>query len=192
MATTDLITLEKLKSSYGLDIPVGSDAESTYAVLISAASRACLKYLGRDIHLRSVTQYIDGNGHSRFILDETPVVSITSLSVDEGREYTTELESTEYRVDAETGVVTLYGDPLPDDTADAVKVVYQAGYEEIPTDIEAACVDTIQMMKRRLTGTSAGVTSRTMPDGGTESLETTAPTDFAKLLLGQYRRGSVR
>jgi len=47
-------------------------------------------------------------------------------------------------------------------------------------------------MKRRLAGTSSGVSSRTMPEGGTETLETTAPTDFARLLLGQYRKGMVR
>jgi len=191
MATTDLITLDKLRNAYGLDIPVGSEAESTYAVLISAASHACQRYLGRDVHRRTVTQYIDGNGHDRFILDEAPVVSITSLSVDVERSFTTVIAPTSYRVDSETGIVTLYGILLPD-VVDCVKVVYEAGYETIPVDIEAACVDTVQMMKRRLTGTSSGVTSRTMPDGGTEVLETTAPTDFAKLLLGQYRRGMAR
>jgi len=191
MSQIDLVTLARLRSAYGIDIPEGSSVESTYGVLISAASRACLNYLGRDIHLRTLTQYIDGNGHDRFVLDETPVVSITSLSVDTERSFATALESTKYRVDSETGIVTLYGVTLPD-VLDCVKVVYEAGYDTIPEDIEAACVDTIQMMKRRLTGATAGVTSRTMADGGTETLETVAPTDFAKLLLGQYRRGMAR
>jgi hypothetical protein len=191
MSQTDLVTLERLRSAYGLDIPAGSKIEAAYAVLISAASRACLGFLGRDIHLRTVTQYIDGNGHDRLVLDEAPVVSIVSLSVDRSRVFNTALEPGSYRVDPSTGIVTLYGIVLPD-MADCVRVVYEAGYANVPEDIEAACVDTMQMMKRRLAGTSSGVSSRTMPEGGTETLETTAPTDFARLLLSQYRRGMVR
>ncbi|MEA5032310.1 MAG: hypothetical protein VB025_09200 [Sphaerochaeta sp.] len=192
MSQTDLVSLDRLKAAYGLDIPAGSETESVYTVLISAASRACLRYLGRDIHLREVTQFIDGNGHDRFVLDEAPVVSITSLSIDRERVFATALDPVAYRVDGPTGIVTLYQGVVLPDVLDCVKVVYQAGYVTIPEDIEAACVDTIQMMKRRLAGSSAGVSSRSMPDGGTETLETTAPTDFAKLLLGQYRRGMAR
>jgi len=187
----DLVTLERLRSAYGLDIPVGSKTESIYAVLISAASRACLRFLGRDIHLRMITQYLDGNGHDRFVLDEAPVVSIQTLSIDRFRIFNTVLDPGAFRVDWATGIVTLYGVVLPD-CVDCVKVVYEAGYSIIPEDIEAACVDTIQMMKRRLAGSSAGVTSRTMPEGGSETLEVTAPTDFARLLLMQYRRGMAR
>jgi len=147
MSQTDLVTLERLRSAYGLDIPSGSRIEATYALLISAASRACLGYLGRDIHLRTVTQYLDGNGHDRLVLDEAPVVSIISLSVDRTRVFDTALEPGTYRVDGSTGIVTLYGTDLPD-LPDCVRAVYEAGYASVPEDIEAACVDTLQMMKR--------------------------------------------
>ena len=191
MDTADLITLDQLREDYGFTIAAGSKTEAMYARLITAASLACLHFVGRDIHLREVTEYQDGNGHDRLILDEKPVASITELCIDPARGFSQPLAPSLYRVESTTGIVTLYGVVTPD-VKDCVKVVYTAGYDTIPADVQAAVADTIQMMARRITGVSGGVTARTMADGGTEQLETTAPTDYAKFLLRSYRRNLVR
>ncbi|MDT4761824.1 hypothetical protein [Sphaerochaeta sp. PS] len=191
MDTADLITLDRLRDGYGFTIAPGSRTEAMYERLIPAASLACLHFVGRDLHLRQVTEYQDGNGHDRLMLDEKPVASIVSLSVDALHAFASSLDPSLYRVDGETGIVTLYGMQTPY-VKDCIRVVYMAGYEAIPADIEAAVADTIQMMARRVTGVAGGVTSRTMADGGTEQLETVAPTDYAKFLLRAYRRNLVR
>jgi len=187
----DLITLEELRTVYGFNITIGGKTEAMYEALIRSASTACMNFVGRDIGLRTITEYQDGNGHDRFILDNTPVVVVESISVDPTHLFYTELTPEQFRVDADTGIVTLYGLAVPS-VKDCVRILYTAGYDPIPDDIKAAVADTIQMMARRLTGVSGGVTSRTMADGGTEQLETVAPTDYAKFLLRAYRRNMVR
>ncbi len=187
----DLITLEELRSIYGFTIAVGGKTEAMYEALIGAASSACMNFVGRDLALRDVVEFQDGNGHDRFILDCTPVVSVESLSVDPLHRFGTSLSPDRYRFDADTGIVTLYGITVPA-VKDCIRIAYSAGYDPIPDDIKAAVADTIQMMARRLTGVAGGVTSRTMADGGTEQLETVAPTDYAKFLLRAYRRNVVR
>ena len=187
----DLITLEELRSIYGFTIAVGGKNEAMYGALIGAASSACMNFVGRDLALRDVVEFQDGNGHDRFLLDDTPVVSIQSLSVDPLHRFESVLASERYRHDPATGIVTLYGITVPA-VKDCIRISYTAGYDPIPDDVKAAVADTVQMMARRITGVSGGVTSRTMADGGTEQLETVAPTDYAKFLLRAYRRNLVR
>jgi len=187
----DLITLDELRSIYGFTIAVGGKTEAMYEALIGAASSACMNFVGRDLALRDVVEFQDGNGHDRFILDNTPVLSVTSISVDPMHRFDTPLSENQYRVDPQTGIVTLYGLRVPA-VKDCIRISYKAGYDAIPDDVKAAVADTIQMMARRITGVSGGVTSRTMADGGTEQLETVAPTDYAKFLLRAYRRNVVR
>lgn len=191
MDTADLITLDQLRDGYGFTIAPGSKIEAMYERLITAASLACLHFVGRDIHLREITEYQDGNGHDRLVLDDKPVASIESLFVDASRIFTSPLDPASYRVEGETGIVTLYGVKTPN-VKDCIRVIYTAGYATIPADIGAAVADTIQMMARRITGVAGGVTARTMADGGAEQLETVAPTDYAKFLLRAYRRNLVR
>ena len=187
----DLITLDELRSIYGFTIATGGKTSAMYEALIGAASSACMNFVGRDLALRDVVEFQDGNGHDRFLLDETPIVSVKSLSVDPLHRFYSPLSENQYRVDPQTGIVTLYGIIVPA-VKDCIRISYTAGYDPIPDDIKAAVADTIQMMARRLTGVAGGVTSRTMADGGTEQLETVAPTDYAKFLLRAYRRNVVR
>lgn len=185
----DLITLAELKNDFNFSISSGGKVETMYEMLIRSASLACSNFVGRDLTLQTFEEYQDGNGHDRFILDNSPVDSIISISVDPVRRFSSTV--TNYRVDPATGIVTLYDLTIPA-VKDCIKVVYKAGYDPIPNDVKAAVADTIQMMARRLTGVAGGVTSRTMPDGGTENLELTAPTDYAKFLLRAYRRNYIR
>lgn len=187
----DLITLGELRGIYGFTIAVGGKTEAMYEALVRSASQACMNFVGRDLALRDVVEFQDGNGHDRFILDCTPVASVESISVDPQHRFESPLQESQYRVDPETGIVTLYGISVPA-LKDCIRISYSAGYDPIPDDVKAAVADTIQMMARRITGVAGGVTSRTMADGGTEQLETVAPTDYAKFLLRAYRRNVVR
>jgi hypothetical protein len=186
---TELVTLDELQQVYGIRLE--SEAmRARYASLVKAASNACQMWLGRDIGIRELVEYHDGTGRSRFVLDEAPVVEISKLAMSYTRDFSAPLSSGQYRVDPATGIVTLYGMVTPV-AMDVIMVVYRTGYDPIPDDIKAACVDTLQLMARRVSAVSGGVTSRTV-DGGTEQFETTGPTDYAKLLLRPYQRGAVR
>ncbi|MBI9095579.1 MAG: hypothetical protein JEY71_11915 [Sphaerochaeta sp.] len=187
----DLITLDELRTIYGFTITSGGKTEAMYGALVRSASQACMNFVGRDLSLRESVEFQDGNGHDRFLLDNTPVVSIQSLSVDPLHRFESVLASDEYRFDSATGIVTLYGISVPA-VKDCIRISYTAGYDPIPDDVKAAVADTVQMMARRITGVSGGVTARTMADGGTEQLETVAPTDYAKFLLRAYRRNVIR
>jgi len=187
----DLITLDELRTIYGFTIAPGSKTEAMYGALVRSASQACMNFVGRDLSLRDSVEFQDGNGHDRFLLDNTPVISIGLLSVDPLHRFGTCLPADRYRFDPATGIVTLYGISVPA-VKDCIRISYTAGYDPIPDDVKAAVADTIQMMARRITGVAGGVTARTMADGGTEQLETVAPTDYAKFLLRAYRRNVIR
>lgn len=72
-------------------------------------------------------------------LDHRPVLSITSLAeYDQNNDLITTHDSDEYWIDLETGRIVL-SDTEFEHQAHRIKVVYKAGYAQVPAEINALC-----------------------------------------------------
>ena len=88
------------------------------------------------------TELFDG-GFDRFILAETPIVNISSVSysIDFGQTYTALTNYTDYVVDGYNIRSTrTSGFPY---VLRGYKVVYTGGYEDVPNDLELAVLDLV-------------------------------------------------
>lgn len=90
------------------------------------------------------TEYHDGDGTDTLLLKQYPINSITSVHDDVDRDYDTDtlIDSDDYVYDSETGILTLDGFGFSIGRQN-VKVVYNAGYTTIPTDLEQACINKV-------------------------------------------------
>jgi len=164
---TALTTLERLKQE--LDITV-----STYDSLL----RAKIKEATSDINARAwadpretLTQtFWNVQGEEYLILRRRPVVSITSVTLDD-----VALETTEYRLDDETGVLYCLdtsGYPISWEACKSIIVVYVAGYimpgqtsANLEPALEGAAIELLQSYWQSR-GRDPLIKSESVPDLG--------------------------
>lgn len=144
-------------------------------------------YIARKLESDTYTWYIDGNGASSIILPVTPVTAITSISIDASRSFTTNLETDEYYLNEQAGIVYLYHRYTPIGVR-IIKVVATAGYtsDTLPGDLKMAFISAISHHMAKLINKSFGMSSITSPDGVNASYELELPSD-TKRILDSYR-----
>lgn len=89
------------------------------------------------------TEYYQGNGTDRIILRHWPIISVTSISIDDDQVWgaDTALDSDDIKIsDRVPGQIILNGDGFTLSDVENVKVVYTAGYSTIPYDLEQSAV----------------------------------------------------
>lgn len=99
------------------------------------------KYIGRQIKERSYTEYQDGDGSNKVLVDQYPILVVTSLHDDPTRQFTSEseIDSTDYAVFNDHGRINLVSDGGNFAASEQnIKIVYTAGYAAIPDDLELA------------------------------------------------------
>ena len=128
---------------------------------INSASEQVERYCGRKFALRSFVEVRDGTRSNEMLLENWPVVSVTSVHVDTSRAFGAEslLLASEYGVQAPN--ILRRHDAFWPRGSMVVRVEYTAGYATIPADLEDACVMLVEhryRMKndRRLGRTSSG------------------------------------
>lgn len=174
-----VLTVDDLRIKYGFSFPASKDAQFTE--YINSSEAACLKYLDRSsFETAEITQYFDGNVTNRYVLDYSPVKSITSITLRDG----TELSEDDYRVDS-NGILTFYR-IHPTEGLDAMKVEYECGWDNVPSDIKYCIAMTVQYLAKMMATNQAGVSTRNT-EGGTESLEQNIPPLAVQKLLSNYR-----
>jgi uncharacterized phiE125 gp8 family phage protein len=114
------------------------------ANLIAAAS-AMFQRWGRKIASETFTEYYNGDGTDSLLLEQRPVITLTSVTITDDDDVETILLGTNFRVDARIAEIRF----KPSSTADYssfpsgfqnVKAIYTAGYAAIPEDVqEAVC-----------------------------------------------------
>jgi len=115
------------------------------ANLIAAASAMFARSIGHNLVSQTVTEYRDGDGTNELILDQYPVISLTSITITNDDGVETVILGTQFRVDSASGIARF----KPNSTADYssfpagfqnLKAIYNAGYASIPEDVqEAVC-----------------------------------------------------
>jgi len=145
-ASMNLTTRDEVKTYLGL---TGTDDDDLIDALIAATSEAIETYCGREFASQTHTEYHDGRGAERLILDHRPVVSVTSLHDDPARNFADDslINPDDYVVYEDAGIIEMCGvrsffappGAFFSDALRNVKVVYVAGYDSAPSDVALAC-----------------------------------------------------
>lgn len=97
----------------------------------------CERHLGSSVF----TQYYDGDGTNKLLLDEYPIISVTSVHDDDDRVYGADtLIDADDIVSYEEDGVLLYDNGTFSVGNKNIKVVYQAGIDPIPNDLKHALI----------------------------------------------------
>lgn len=144
---TNLTTLDRVKSELGIS---GTDHDEILEAKIAEASADIEAHLGRTLSRVTISEtFWGGSGYSaKILLDRYPVVSITSVTVDDVL-----VDADEYRLDPDTGILyrlDTNGYPCTWTWVKSVVIVYVAGYllpaeadRNLPYSIEGAAVDLV-------------------------------------------------
>lgn len=177
-----ICTAQDVRDYMGLSSSAAPDA--VLDPLCAAAEAFVLSYLGRtSLTVASYTETLHGNGADRITPRNTPIKTVTSVTVDG------------VAVPAATSVtgdgfvydeLCIYwrGGRFGKGIAN-VQIVYSAGFDTVPEDIKRAAIDIVgEKFTRR---SRIGVQSKNI---GQESITYRADdvTPFAKQALARYRR----
>ena len=142
MATDDLTTFTNVQTFTG-----AADADEAYVgSLITAASKWANRYTSIKLASRSYTgededTLYDGDGTREVMLRNTPVTEITSVHESSDRTYdsTTLVDSDDYIFYPDTGRL-VFTETIPARGWQTIKVLYTAGYDPVPGDLENAII----------------------------------------------------
>jgi len=104
-------------------------------------------YCQRKFEAQDLTEYYDGDGTDTLLLDNYPIVSITSIHDDPDREYNSDdlIDSDDIIIYPGKGIIVLDGTTF-DKSKKNIKVVYRAGYGDgedeiaMPNDLKMAFI----------------------------------------------------
>lgn len=157
--------------------------------LINRVSKKFENYCGRNFVSREYTEYYDGGGKAMLYTSQYPIISVTELNDDVSWNWTesTKIDSDNYRIANGAGAIMLKNFRFAD-YMENVKVVYNAGYDEIPEDLVDACIQEVARLLniRR----DVHVYSKTLDDGSVERYQ----ADFlptTKQVLDNYKNYGI-
>jgi hypothetical protein len=180
----DLTTLANVKEY--LDIE-SSDTkyDQTLTRLISAASRQIESYCSRFFEIRAYNESYDGNASDILVLANTPLVSITSVSIDGEI-----IASEDYKVydDYVRLVERLFTPGKQNVSVQYSAGLYDAASESPPADLEDACIQLIAF-KYTMRG-SEGLSQRHVNQVSDSFAGAAIPLSVA-LILDKYRRRRI-
>lgn len=179
-------TIDQLKEYLG-DLSDKSDVLLTR--IVDAATAAIQSYCGRDFTSASYVEYYDGSGTNTLILNQYPIITLTSL-LEGGSALTTGQDasaSPDVLFYPETGrLVRPWFIFLP--YRNWYKATYTAGYATVPADIIQATLDLSAIILRekdrvgltqKTAGTQTVTYSRKLPDHIREMID-----GYADLTVG--------
>ena len=185
MATGDLISLAEVKAYLGGDLQSNDDA--VLSRLIAAASAFFVAACSRPILVQSFSETYDGKGNGRLYLRQTPVIAVSSLSIDDiAVEQATSPGQSGWRLNG--NVILLLGQCFNRDLAN-VAVSYTAGYATPPADIVEAVAELVGLRYRgrdRL-----GKTSESMGGMATTSYTQKDVSPFIASVIARYSKVSL-
>lgn len=174
MKPGDLTTLPALKS--WLDIK-GNEFDDDLERLITAISLFVKNWVGRSLLLAEYTEKRSGAGGPVLMLNQYPILSITSLQLDGHA-----ILPAQYSFD-DNGIYLING--VFTRAKNNIVVVYQAGYDGVPADVEQAVIETAALRWKERG--RIGMTSKGMAGETTNFVISDFPPS-AKSILNDYMR----
>lgn len=136
---SELTTYAHVKEYLGL----GTDDDETFiGNLITRVSDDIERECNRTFNASDLTEYYNGDGTNVLLTRNYPINSITTIHDDCDREYNSDdlIDSDNIIIDSEVeGRIVLDGTLFTKGDKN-IKLVYNAGYSTIPTDLEQACI----------------------------------------------------
>jgi hypothetical protein len=168
-----LITLANLKS-YLQDVEADDDSYDTILeMLINSVSTLMQSEIGEPLVYASYTdKYLTGNGTSMLRLPQAPIVAVTSVEEDDWT--LTEGVEEDYVILNVAGYLRKTSGQTWSKAVHNIKVSFTAGYwvtsetegvDEMPKDIQLACMKQVGIEWRRAKEEDWDQTSKTFPDG---------------------------
>ena len=182
-----LTSLASVKSHLNISV---TTQDTTLERMINAASNKIEKFLDRKILKRAYTEYQDGRANDRIVLRQWPCDKPTELWDDISGKFTdssNQLDTEEYVTEGDPAIgVVLLGGLRFSRANKNIKIVYQAGYDTVPYDIEEACILTVEFMYDMRADRRIGVSSKGK-NGESTSFLSDLP-DFVTDMLMPYQR----
>ena len=152
--------------------------------LVAAASVWFSKQVGRNLPARLYTETYSGNGGTYQLLDNYPVLDVTSVTVD-GTPVLERVDSTSDGFSFDSNGLHLSGSRFTPGTQN-VTVTYTAGYLAVPEDVRQAVVE---LAAARFSERGrVGITSQTLQSGTTASYSMYSAPPSAALVIEAYKR----
>ncbi len=197
----DLTTLANVKA-YMKILSTDSSKDTLLSLLITRSARAIEKYCGRIFFKTDYTEYYDGDGRTKLLLNQWPINSVAELNMDNSRMFGTAtiIPADQFVIwdtlgyiellkplDYLSGIETAYGRFFVHGQQN-LKVSYNAGYTAIPDDIEMASMIHVSFLYNKA-GTEGHVS---MSLGGlAKAFDRRALPDEVALYLEPYRKRTV-
>lgn len=181
--------LDLVKAFLGI-AETDNDHDQLLNFFVNAASANCNKYTNRLLKARDLTEYYSGNGKNVLFVNNYPINSITSLYDDTDRNYGSETEITSdyYEILPENDkCMVVYVDSNFNEGFNNIKIIYNAGYVTIPSDLQQACLEIIAYMYKNSEEGRMGLSSRNIGEGSI-AIDVVDMPRFSSKILNQYRR----
>lgn len=175
-----LTTVAKVKEWLALKVDPPADLQQ----VLDAASAFVEKYLGFPVLRHTVTEQRDGNGKAEMMLKEHYVLSFTSVTIS-GQDFP---ESPDYHQrgwrHADWWIMLQGGDVFTRGRRN-ITLVYEAGFDVVPADIEQAVIDLCALRYKEKD--RIGVQSKTLA-AETISFMISDLSQSQRAVLNKYRR----
>lgn len=188
MALTNLAAVK-------LHLNIQTSDTSQDAVLtrhINAASLMVERFIDRKVLKATHTEFQDGRGSDRIVLRHWPADKPSELwsdpsgkFVDPACQYNADEYELELTSDGGIGVILLAGRRFPKGSR-SIKIVYQAGYDQVPADMEEATIWTVEFLYDMRSDRRIGVSSKSKNNENT-SFRGELP-EVVQNMLVPYRR----
>lgn len=138
-----LTDLNTVKQMIGLT-STQTDDDELLEGLIDKETKFIQTFTGRTLFYGTHTEYKNGDNSDTLMVDEYPIVAITTIHDDVDRVYgaDTLIAATDYTYRANSGIITLDDDVFAAGKQN-VKVVYTGGFKVIPADLALACAQRV-------------------------------------------------
>lgn len=166
--SADLITRDDYKTYIGITNSEQDDKIDVLVPIVSAIARSVCK--------RKFTDYVDDanievydGGFLELLMDEYPTIAVSSVEVstDYGQTYTALTEFTDYVVNVKAACILSTTAKAWPFLLNGYRVTYNAGYEEIPVDLQVALYDLVTYYLRN----DMAVKSQRTPGSNTVQIE---------------------
>lgn len=165
-----ITTVARCKQFRGI-APSNTEHDAELARLIEAVQSWLEGRCGRVFDRGTVTEYHDGSrGRNSLMVARPPIIGITSIHDDPAQLWSseTEIDPSDYYIEsASAGIVRLRSGWFAD-AARNVRIVYEGGYDPIPSDLEQAALEMIWSAREKGQHNLIGVRSRSIADGSVQ------------------------
>ena len=156
MSLTNFDEVRKYVNQHSED-DINQDQIEVIQDLCIKMSKVFESYCGTYLEQTTVTEYLDGFGGDMLFPSYSPIISITSINEDMGREWTGDnIDSDDYFLNDD---IVLFKSRALLDYPSTYKIVYEAGYATIPEDLKLACIkEVLRIYKNDYMSGNIGIT----------------------------------